>query len=196
MYSLFDRLCDIDVFCESGNIHLNLPIKQLNEKFRKLTKEPVTLGTGSCLCLLYALRVGSVNALRSGVATQRRARYARGLVQKPTVTVVSVRRARESQRQVGSVGLRQHWSSNACSDISSRVSRKYLARRVILMVSDADVCLELLNLLTKFSKTSRSSLPVTPQKRPGLSITCKSVWVIVLWSPSCWALSCVVAHNA
>ena len=31
---------------------------------------------------------------------------------------------------------------------------------------NTDVCLELLNLLDEVLKTSRSSLPVTPQKRP------------------------------
>lgn len=97
-------------------IHLNLPIKQLDEKFRKLTKEPVTWCLGNRL-LLCALRAPqwtlAADALRGGyseadVLATRRA----GARISPRRSLARDRskhpgRARESRRQVGSVGLRQ-----------------------------------------------------------------------------------------
>ena len=110
--AFFDRLSDIDVFCESvATVSIEFHIRRSGRKFRRLEKEPVTwvLGNRLLLCALrasrWALRGGSSEAdvlatRRAGARISPRRSLARDRSKHPG-------RARGARRQVGSVGLRQ-----------------------------------------------------------------------------------------
>lgn len=122
--AFFDRLSDIDVFCESvATVSIELALRRLGRKFRRLEKEPVTWGLGNRL-LFCALRAPwrARQTLRSRHATQWMryvAPVTAAVVAATTYLRISPRRslardrskhpgrARGARRQVGSVGLRQ-----------------------------------------------------------------------------------------